>query len=152
MRSRMQEARLLTVVLTVCLLSIVRVESACGDDLLFNETGWAIFGNHSYLGRCSVDPNVGLGEFTIEVWVHISADAFSTSNPHGLTFFSYGQGTDQKALMLWLSVQSATPKLHISTGNQGSSSDDDAWNLDDGEWHHIAVTRTPKNPPKKMGS
>jgi len=111
---------------------------------LYNETGHAVFGAANYLSACDFVHNLSFGNFTVELWVKIPTDFIPDKE---ITFFSYNTGTVNDALLIWNTGYqgsgSNSKKIAVELKAQANpaTATDDRWNLTDGEWHHIAVTR-----------
>ena len=109
--------------------------------VLYNETGHAVFGEANYLSACDFVHNLSFGNFTVELWVKIPADF---TEKKAVTFFSYNTGTVNDALLIWNTGYNGGGNhfaLELTVQADPATAKDDRWNLTDGEWHHIAVTR-----------
>ena len=114
---------------------------------LYDKTGHALFPTYSYLARCDFQNDLGVGSFTIELWVQMPAEGFDPGT--GIPFFSYSTSgasdTVQDAILVWNKVQGQDNfrlTLKVKSGQGVSTVTSAPWNLLDGKWHHIAVTRT----------
>ena len=94
-------------------------------------TGHAVFSPSTYLERCDVSLGLGGGNLTIEMWVQLS-DA--TPNLAWLfSFFAKYPWTDFR-----LAVNFGRLRLYADSDNVFSN--DGAFELADGAWHHVAIT------------
>ena len=94
--------------------------------------------DHTYLGRCGVTLGLGFGSLTIEMWVQLP----DTNNVLRHSLFSYETSPNDGNiwdLMLFLNTD-RTLELFQNTGGNPSSDGND-FDLWDGCWHHVAVTR-----------
>ena len=103
-------------------------------------TGHTVFSESTYLGRCGVNLGLGTGNFTVELWVQIPEGFVSTS---AISLFSYNQGnTDNELLVLNRDLDSPGPKMGLFVqGSEVTTPSSSVWDLADGAWHHLAVTR-----------
>jgi hypothetical protein len=111
---------------------------------LINETGHAVFRTLDYLAACGVTTGpIAIGSFTLEQWVQIRSDVDLGAV---IPLFSYATDGAQDQLLVWNSGYNASGKqfrLNLMVqGETVQSGRSTAWNLADGAWHHIAVTRT----------
>ena len=97
--------------------------------------------DHPYLGRCDINLGLGFGSLTIEMWVQLpDVDPYDNLLMHPL--FSYETSPNDGNiwdLLLFLNTD-RTLQLYQKTGGNPSSDGND-FNLWDGAWHHVAVTR-----------
>ena len=111
-------------------------------------TGHAAFPQYSYLARCDFENDLRKGSFTIEMWIQI-AENFKAGDTDatitGIPFFSYATD-NHDAILVWNDGYTGNGRHVLTLKTRDPSGWTEAnsteWDLRDGEWHHIAVTRT----------
>ena len=94
-------------------------------------TGHAVFSPSTYLERCGASLGLEGGDLTIEMWVQLSDD---TSDEASLfTYLADIFGTD-------FSLAFDFGRLWLYADGVSVFSNDGAFNLADGAWHHVAFT------------
>ena len=106
------------------------------------DTGYAVFGEANYLSACDFTHDLDIGDFTVELWVKIPELFVPVQQ---ITFFSYNTATVNDALLVWnIGYDGTKNQFMLQLFDQSSpaeTQDNDRWDLTDGLWHHIAVSR-----------
>ncbi|KAJ1474091.1 hypothetical protein T484DRAFT_1833639, partial [Baffinella frigidus] len=88
--------------------------------------------------------------FTVELWVQIPI-GFAPPGGGGIPLFSFATDQVQDALLFWnvdYNDNKYALELKVHSTSDVKTEDNDAWDLADGEWHSIAVTRSRiEDPP-----
>jgi hypothetical protein len=101
--------------------------------------GHAIFSDNTYLGRCGVNLGLEDGPFTIEMWVQLPDVVAYPLAFFQQSFFSY----ETESINGWdlLLFNTVDGKIKLHQDGFGPRSTGNAFDLSDGAWHHLAVTR-----------
>ncbi|KAJ1479468.1 concanavalin A-like lectin/glucanase domain-containing protein [Baffinella frigidus] len=102
-------------------------------------TGHAIFSENTYLGRCGVNLGLEDGPFTIEMWVQLPDVVAYPLAFFQQPLFSY----ETESINGWdlLLFNTVDGKIKPHQDGFGPKSTGNAFDLSDGAWHHLAVTR-----------